>query len=185
MTVGWDKANSTDIYKKIILFQDGNSYKIKSADLDGGNENTFTISELSGTDFVTFSLDGSADSQIYPNDDSWDLLFSQYITQFDEETPYLVTGVLVNPLICEVSVDSTSSFNDIDLSAATSMTFSSDADGIGYDWKEYFLDEGYYLIHSDRNYVIKRQEEYYKLRFLDFYNNVGETGSMKFEIQKL
>ena len=96
ITVGYNISTRTDIYKKIIVFKDGNSYKIKSADLDSQNESTISLSEIPETEFVTFNLDQFTGNQVYPEDNKWDLLFSQYTTEFDDGSSYQVTGVLIN-----------------------------------------------------------------------------------------
>ena len=152
---------------------------------DNSNENIVTINPVPGKEFITISLDGDANSEVYPQDDEWDLLFTNYTTQFDPETPYLVSGVLTNHPYIEVAFDSTLVYNEIDLGSVNTMSFSSDADVIGFDWKDYFFDAGYYVVNTELNYIIRRENNYYKLRFLDFYNSVGETGNFKIEIQQL
>jgi hypothetical protein len=57
---------------------------------------------------------------------------------------------------------------------------------VGYNWKEYDLSAGEYTVFSNINYIIQdKNDKYYKLHFIDFYNNLGEKGYPKFEIQEL
>ena len=52
------------------------------------------------------------------------------------------------------------------------------ADEIGFDWKEYlFGPPARYVTYSDRTFLVRDVEGYYyKLRFLDFYNDQGIRG---------
>ena len=55
---------------------------------------------------------------------------------------------------------------------------------IGYDWKSY--NSGTYEVDINKNYIIKTTEDlYYKIHFIDFYNDQGEKGTPKFEISSL
>ena len=183
--MGYDENKEALGFMKMQLIKEGDKYKVKSAKLDNSQENVVTISPVADKEFVTISLDGSPKSEVYPKDDEWDLLITNYTTQFDPQTPYLVSGVLINHPQIQVAFDSTYTFGDLNINDVDGMSFSSDADKIGFDWKEYFFDAGYYVVNTELNYIIRRENNYYKLRFLDFYNEVGETGNFKFEIQKL
>lgn len=78
------------------------------------------------------------------------------------------------------------SFEEIDVDAAYYSALTDSADAIGYDWKFYDLDAGQYTVFSDQNYIIRDQEGfYYKLHFVDFYNNQGEKGFPTMEVQRL
>ena len=60
--------------------------------------------------------------------------------------------------------------------------FNNQQDDIGYNWKYYDFDNEIYNVDLYINYIIKNQEErYFKLHFLDFYNNNGEKGYPLFE----
>jgi hypothetical protein len=75
---------------------------------------------------------------------------------------------------------------DITREHALELEFSSRADVIGYDWKYYNFDAGVYTVVPDMNYVIRdRDGFFYKLRFIDFNNDVGEKGYPKFEFVRL
>ena len=125
---------------------------------------------------------------VEPIKESWDILFTRYGFTFYEEDPplpYIVTGVLGNPMTTAFK-DSTSSFYDIGSEIIGQGTLSSDRDVIGYDWKRYDFDLGLYHIHQEYNYIIKTQnEEYFKLRFLSFYDQNGVKGSPSFEFKRI
>ena len=186
ITVGYDNSTRTDVYKKIIIFKDGNTYKIKSADLDSQNESTISLSKIPETDFVTFNLNQFTGNQVYPKDNKWDLLFSQYTTEFEDGTPYQVTGVLLNTTSLKaVKLSENISFDNIDLDLVNTLELTNRADIIGYDWKEYIFEGGYYAVDTRTVYILKKGNEFHKLKFVDFYNSEGKKGNIKFEIQKI
>ena len=64
--------------------------------------------------------------------------------------------------------------------------FSNKKNIIGYNWKYFDFDTQTYTVKTYITYVIRNNSnEYYKMRFIDFYNEVGEKGFPKIEIQKL
>jgi len=66
------------------------------------------------------------------------------------------------------------------------FNFSNEQNAIGYKWKIYDFDAQIYSVNSQMTYIIKSvSNRYFKLRFLDFYNNEGEKGFPSFEIQEL
>ena len=87
----------------------------------------------------------------------------------------------------QVAVDSSLNYNDITLNDANTYSyFSNKKNIIGYNWKYFDFDTQTYTVKSYITYVIKNNSsEYYKMRFIDFYNEVGEKGFPKIEIQKL
>ena len=115
------------------------------------------------------------------------MLFTQYTHLYsDTTTPaYLVTGVILNSEVL-VAEDNSFSFEEINYSIIDQLNFTSNKDAIGFDWKEYNFDAGFYTVNSNLNYIIKdRQQRYFKLRFTDFYNSNGDKGCPTFEIQEL
>ena len=57
---------------------------------------------------------------------------------------------------------------------------------IGYDWKTYDYESGSYIIHPEKNFVIKDKSGfYYKFHVIDFYNDSGQKGNIKFEFMLL
>ena len=75
---------------------------------------------------------------------------------------------------------------DLNSDDITSLEFTTRSDVIGYDWKYYNFDDAVYTIVPEMNYVIRdRDGFYYKLRFVDFYNDQGVKGYPKFEFARL
>jgi hypothetical protein len=86
----------------------------------------------------------------------------------------------------EVAVDSANTFNTVTLNDVQHLTFSRKLDVIGYEWKYYSFITGAYSVRSDVTYIVHaHQGFYFKLRFIGFYNNLGEKGYPVIEYQRL
>ena len=145
----------------MILELKDDSYKIRYADLDNSNDTVIQINKQIGLNFITYSFDINNTVSIYPGSDNWDLLFTQYTQLFsDTTTPsYLVTGVLINYLNnIQVALDTLVKFNDINISMVNNYSFSQNQDVIGYDWKNYDLDNNVYSINDDITYIIMHND---------------------------
>lgn len=128
-----------------------------------------------------------------PQATDWDIVFTRYRHIFyidpnpDAPFPYLVTGALLNPNNVQVAIDTAIGFQQIDLSYCQSLTYSSQQDIIGYAWKAFDFTVSFtYTINPNTSYIIKNhQGNYYKLRFLDFYDDNRQKGYPKFELQRV
>lgn len=117
----------------------------------------------------------------------WDFYFTRYSRYFDDiGINYIVTGVLLNPQTTRAYLDSVSKFEDISMDDVDHSRLVKTMDVIGYNWKS--IDNSYsdYTVKSNYNYIISTQEgNFYKLRFVGFYNQNHEKGNPSFEFQKL
>ena len=178
-------------YKKIIIDSINNtSYYIKYANLDNTSMQNLEIKKDNTYNFQYISLDNDETINIEPKKENWDLLFTQYTHLFldNEETPaYLVTGVLTNYLNnIMVATDTINTFKDIELNMIDQYNFTNEQNEIGYNWKLYNFTSQSYIVKADITYIISDIDgRYFKLHFIDFYNDNGEKGNPKFEIQKL
>lgn len=161
-----------------------NVYTIHYAHIDGSNEITRTIAKNPSYNFTFFSFETNSEVSIEPEKEKWDLVFGQYTFLFEPDLPYLVTGVLANRNGVEIAEVFDIPFSEITFSEVANRTFSTDIDIIGYDWKTF--SGGTYVIHSEKSYLVKTVEGYYyKIHFIDFYNDAGEKGAPRFEIGAL
>lgn len=175
--------------------QDTQQVEIKIAELNGSNERTFSFIKDPVRAFVTMSFEtGQNEKQPYPATDSWDLMFTQYTTLLytdeGEAYPYLVTGALINQATILSTLDTTIAFNEVTREFAETLDLTDRLDIIGYDWKEINGDvtsgDITYTARANYIYIIRTSEGYYyKLRFVDFYNETGLKGYPKFEYQRL
>lgn len=165
-------------------------YKIRVAELDGTKDRIVTIAKNSDKARVQFSFTDDAVKDIEPDKNNWHLVFTQY-TDYDLTTegdtlPYSVRGVLLNRYNTEAIKITDIDFEDIYLDMMPAYTFSSNQNVIGWDWKYFSFDSGFYTIVSGYSYVVKNEYgNYFKLRFLDFYNDEGVKGFPQFEIVEL
>lgn len=149
-----------------------------------GKQETISVKNTEDHRLEYISFDSKSQLLIAPEDNSWHLCFTQYTHIIEEETPYLVTGIVLNHGVISTEF-SDSLFANISLEQAKGLDYSEDASVIGYDWKTYSYDQGSFSVNPERNYVLKIDNDYYKLHFLDFYNSSGEKGNFLFEYQKL
>tara|TARA_B100001564_G_C20554574_1_gene630750 strand:- start:9 stop:1052 length:1044 start_codon:yes stop_codon:yes gene_type:complete len=189
---GLTSNGSSRGFKKFLIENVNEEYySIRYANLDNTKDTTVNIYKNNNYHFTQFSFNTNSQIQIEPEINSWDLLFSQYTHLYKNniEVPaYLVTGVLINHLSnVQVAVDSSLNYEEITLDDANIFTnFSNKKNIIGYNWKDFNFDTQTYTVKTYITYVIRNNSnEYYKMRFIDFYNEVGEKGFPKIEIQKL
>jgi HmuY protein len=170
-----------------ILSVDDEKYEIEYFDYNNNETTKAEIIKDNSHNFVHFSFE-SGQINIEPNKNDWDILFTNYQNKFRElDYPFVITGALINRYNGVVSAeDSTGNFFDILLGDSSNYEFSNNADAIGYDWKIRNSDDNSFEIDERKFYIIRATEGiFYKLRFIDFYNNEGEKGFPKFELQRL
>lgn len=188
---GYNIDGSKRGYRKIKIDSINNSsYFFSYCKLDNTDLNNIEIQKDSLFNFQYFSFNTNNIVNIEPEKNNWDLVFTQYTHLFQNniETPaYLVTGVLTNYLNdVLVAMDSLNSFESISIDLIDSYNFSNLQNKIGYDWKVFSLDNQTYTVRNEITYIIKDiSNRYFKLHFIDFYNDLGEKGNPKFEIQEL
>ena len=184
-------GNVQGVRKLRISGFNNNKYSLEYANLDNSNYYKMEVEKLSDRNYVELNLkSGEPQLSLEPIKDDWDIVFTQYTdiltTSANEDYPYLVTGVLLNPNNVSVAIDTTLAFDQIVIADVIDFNFSNRQNIIGYQWKLYDFDAGYYTVLTDNNYIIKDVAGYYyKLRFVGFYNNIGEKGYPQFEFQRL
>jgi hypothetical protein len=186
---GYDAAGKRVGYRKITITPAGpDAVRVRIASLDGSDEQVAEIAPDATRNLAAFSLTDGAVVDLEPPKEKWDLLFTRYTYLFYEPTftPYSVTGVLVNDGATSVALDTVTPFAEITTADIDRFTFTSARDGIGYAWKSYDLNAGTYTVNPGMVFLVKTSDGfYYKLHFVDFYNDKGEKGAPLFEYQKL
>ncbi|MEO0470817.1 MAG: HmuY family protein [Bacteroidota bacterium] len=186
--LGYTPSGSRRGYRKIqLLDAESGSYQVRFANLDGSDEQNLTIIKDERFNVRMVSLLSGEVVDIEPEKDSYDLLFTQYMEVFyDPFLPYLVTGVLINPYHTEVAEDQENSFESIQGPQLSDYRFYTERNVIGFDWKEFDLDQNLFTIFPDHNFIIRDSEGgIFKLHFLDFYDENGAKGSPRFDFQRL
>lgn len=194
LNLGIDDVGRNVGYRKFqILRRTNEKYVIKFANLNNSNTKEFDIPIDKKYHRVTFSFkEGGKLTYSEPEANSFDLVFTRYAEYFEEINfePYATNGVLQNPRVCFAYADSSgASYENFTIENYNEKQLSNYYNVLGWDWKTYLFDLGYYTIRNDKFYVIKDYNGYiYKLRFIDFYtpkNGVSSKGNITFEYQKL
>ena len=185
---GLDHVGNYRGFKKIVFSEvNAMGYRFQYANLDGSEMNEYFIARDLDRRYINFTFENGGETlALEPGTNEWDILFTMYTTLLytteGEPYPYILTGVLSNYDAVEVTMDSITSYENIDYEHARELSFTTNRDAIGYDWK--YLDGDptgggsfSYQIHEHWNYIIKNREGvYFKLRFVRFYNDQGEKG---------
>lgn len=190
-----DLGNALGLRKIIFDSLKGQTYYFRYAHLNGTNLVSASVTKTPLSHFAYFAFNRE-NGQVFPepSKNQYDLLFTQYTTLLytnaGEKYPYLVTGVLLNRLATGCAVNETMHFDSITRQHAVNFIYSNKSDVIGYDWKRVIGDINTgvvtYQVIPERNYIIRNQNGYYfKLRFIGFYNQLGEKGYPTIEFQRL
>ncbi len=174
--------------KMMIIRADEIEYEIRVSDLNGKNDRNIIVKRNPNLNYVCISLKNDEVFDFEPQSETWDLLFTKYTFSFyePEYIPYSVTGVLINPKYVVAAVDTVHSYSEITSDLIDSYQFSNKMDIIGYDWKKVDIETSVYTIYPNINYIIRDIKGfYYKLHFIDYYDDEGKKGAPKFEFQKL
>lgn len=176
------------VRKLQILDVSTSSFQFRTSALDGSNIQEFNVQKDPSRSYTYFSFTTGSSVTIAPPLGSYDMVFTHYTMQFYSPDPYLaylVTGA-VNGFSGVRTAQIMGNFGNITLDDTLNHPFSTDEDAIGYDWKDYSFDTGTYEVYSNQVYIIKDSEGYFfKLHFIDFYDEQGQRGSPKFEVMPL
>ncbi|MCK9449081.1 MAG: HmuY family protein [Bacteroidales bacterium] len=192
---GYDELGNNLGYRKIIFDSlKADRYYFRYAMLNSTEYTSAMVLKQPEKNFSYYSFDSQ--EQVFPEPDksSYDLLFTQYttllFTNIGEPYPYLVTGALLNRIDTECVRDTSLVFDEVTLEDVINRSYSTNLDEIGYDWKEVEGDVNsgavVYEVKPEYTYLVRNQHGFYfKLRFISYYNKVGEKGYPTFEFQRL
>lgn len=189
---GVDKKGKSNGFVKVLGVESNSTFtSIRVADLNNSFDTILSVSKNADFRQMPYELDFFSKVNAEPVSNNWHLFFSQYtdydLTAEGDTVPYLVRGALINSQQIEAAqYNGTKSFDDINKSDALNVDFKSDQNAIGYRWKTFEFDSGTYVVDDTQIYLLKEKSgNYYKLRFVGFYNDLGEKGYPKFEIAGL
>jgi len=177
-------------YKRFQLVEvTDNYYLIRTGNLDGSSDQYIKVEKDDRYSFIYVHLDNGQVESFEPPKEEWDFMFTRYrFVYYDMMpiVPYEVNGVILNPYRTSVAFTRKILFEDIDLDSVLTLNYTTRRDFIGFDWKYYDFDISAYVTDQKRVFVIKTSDDvYYKLRFLDFYDENGVKGAPTFELQRL
>ncbi len=164
------------------------SFQFSIARMNGSDVQNYTVQKDPARPYAHFSISSGSTVTIAPPLGSYDMVFTQYTEQFYAPDPYLaylVTGTVngySGARVTQVNGD----FLNVSLNDTIAHPFSTDEDIIGYDWKDYSFDTGAYEVYSNQVYIVQsRNGHFFKLHFIDYYDDQGLRGSPKFELMPL
>ena len=187
-----DRGQTANPRYKKLQFTNANQsgFTFLFANLDGSGMHEYFVPKLPGKNYSYINFNNPNEVvDIEPNREEWDILFTRYrhvYYNMTPVTPYSVTGVILNPYKVVCAKDSTTGFDNITAATVKNFEFTNRKDVIGFDWKTYDFDLNRYDVVRKYTYIIKDTKGfYYKLRFIDFYDEQGVKGAPKFELQRL
>ena len=179
------------LFKLQILSVSDSNYTIAFAAVDAAVPSTYVIPKEAGFNRSYFSATKLAPVRMDPPQDKWDVVFTRYRYIYPgangaPDTPYLITGVMLNPFKTQVAKDANMPFEQITADQIANQKFSSAVDAIGgFGWKQYNFGTGRYDVNPKQVYYLRnRNNQVFKLHFLDYYFN-GAKGSPSFESERL
>ncbi len=175
-------------YKFRILSVTATDYTIEYCKLSETTPQQATISKESDYNFSLFNLRSGEQVTVgnTPKKTDFDICLRTYTHIYEDGMPYMVVGCMLNDYNTAAAKINTSDFDGVTYEDALGLVYRSNIDAIGFEWKIYDFDTSTYSIDLNKVFVIKTQNgDYFKIRFLDFYDDLGVKGSTKVEIQKL
>ena len=185
---GADSLGNKKFIKLKMMGREGNSYHFKWAVLsDTAATHDVYIQTNNNYNYCYYNFGIEKEVQNEPlNRDNWDLMITTYKQVVKDETlgqtmPYILRGVLTNPnKVKVIELNNKIPFDQIDLTYAKALVFSNYLNEIGYDWKTWSLSANKYTINQNKVFIIlDAKGNYFKMRFVDFYNDLGEKGYPK------
>lgn len=188
VNLGFDPLGRPLGYAQMLLERKTNlHWKLKVYLPSEETEQEYEIHLADASDQIGFDIT-NGERVVLPALTDYDVLFTTYTNVFYEPEFmfYQVSGVLINPHRTLAYQTSDVDFTTYSISDVQVDLFSDWADVIGYDWKYYDYNSGIYVVDPSQIYTLQSRLGYwYKLRFVDFYNNAGVKGYPTFEFQRL
>lgn len=165
-----------------VVSVDEGGYTIRLARLNGTQVQEAHVSRDPARRYVHFKISSAQEVTIAPPDGTYDLVMTQFTTQFyDPYMPYHVTGAINGFSGLRAAELVAPDFDAVSLDDTLAHPFSRREDAIGYDWKTYV--GPLYVIHIDHVFILHdRDGNFYKARFIDFYDDNGVRGCPKMEV---
>lgn len=189
----------SDRYRKVqVVSIDSVSYTIRYSKLNNTDYHEFVVMKDNAYSQVYFSFDnGGKMVNIAPLKNQWDMMFTRYIhTYWDEPLQfryYSVNGVITNrwnnttcAILKKDSLPNYMPFENFNHNNISVYPFHNTGNIIGFEWKFFNFNDNKYYITPDMYYIVKdKDEQYYKLKFYDFYNSTGVRGYPAFCYQRI
>lgn len=185
------KLSDGSIKKLYIIMRNGttDTYVMRWANIDGSEQVDASFSPAPYADskhFIHYSLVTNTVIEAEPDMDSWDMMFTRYVTKVptgpDTEIDYPVMGVLLNQDLAGLEVSgipaADASYSDSD------DGFTDQADIIGWEWKEMdHVSQEISIVENTSFFVNKNDLGIYKIYFTAYSGEA--SGNITFMQQKV
>jgi hypothetical protein len=156
-------------------------YFLTYGDIDLTYKSSILIPRSNEIEWLHFSLITETIQNLEPAIGDWDLYFTKYI-ELVEEIDYPVVGVLSVPEGMEIFDYPELSWDQLLVADWNTLEFSTAWNEIGYDWKAYDFENAEYSIDNERCFAIRTANgKEFVLRFIDFYDQMGNKGTITLE----
>ncbi len=174
-------------YKLKIISVTTTHYVIEYAPITSTEIKQQTITKNNDYNNTSFSFTSNNVVLVEPQKNNYDLCFTQYTHVFTNPFQYYqVVGVLNNNYKTRIAKITNIAFANITIADTLTHQFYTTQNAIGYDWKSFSLNTNLFTIDATKCYIINDSRGfYYKLHFIDFYNEAGIKGYPKCEYKKL
>lgn len=172
-------------WKKVRVLQDGDNYTLQYADIASTTHNSVSVPKYATYNHTFFDLDNGV-TNVEPEKDSWDIMYSTYANRANFGA-VLAVGyndfIIINRNDVSAAMISTDDFSFDDFSQANLSTITLNSENlstIGSSWRDPFAGK----VHADRFYIIQdEQQNTYKLKFTRFKSTSGERGYPEFSFE--
>jgi hypothetical protein len=144
--------------------------------------------------YFNFGTLKTVENELIKNN-KWDIVFTTYKESIHDVNgqpyPYIIRGALINQhkiSVCEINSNTSGiSFDKMTKELAQSFSMGKTLNEIGYDWKVYDQNSSKYTIVQNKYFLLKTESgNWFKMRFIDFYDDQGRKGypKMAWEVLK-
>lgn len=164
------------------------NYTFTYANVDGSNENTYTIknSDFTGVNLMYFNILTGTEVKREPATSSWDMVWTRYDALLAEENVYYPsTGILTNygVEVAKAAKIDVNTVNEQDYSSA----YTNSIGAIGADWKYFDMTSFRFMVEDSTVYFVKdKAGDIWKIQFTSFNGaTMGANGKTEFTKTKL
>ena len=180
-------------WKKVKVYSQGEDYVVEHADIAATDINTVQISKDAAFNFNFLDLD-NGEVSVEPEKENWDIMYGTYTEWFNMGAPglYIPYGfkdfIVINRagVSAAMVLEEDIAFSDFATEDVAAITFNTDLDVIGENWRSGGGPNSGPALRTDRFFVIQDGDgNYFKLRFTRLTSTEGERGKPEFTFERI
>ncbi|MCH2235581.1 MAG: T9SS type A sorting domain-containing protein [Crocinitomicaceae bacterium] len=158
---------SNECHKIWIQLLASGTFTFRVASLDNTDDDVYTVvkSDFTNKNFGYFYLTAGTTLDLEPNNETWDIIFTKYVTELAPGVSYGVTGVLSNASVMTQKID------DLPVADANYVEGASidEINVIGYDWKYFDMGSFSFMLEDSTSFFVESfSGDVWKLWFTSF-----------------